>query len=67
MQETVNLPGFALRWFESSPAHEYKNELKLLLGRFLFVRQAVKHLHASRWIRTTGALAFLWSDTLSKN
>jgi hypothetical protein len=27
--------GFGLRWFESSPAHAFKNQLKLLLGLFL--------------------------------
>ena len=36
LHQTVNLTDIVLRWFESSPAHEYKNQLKLLLGRFLY-------------------------------
>lgn len=31
--------GFILRRFKSCPAHEYKNQLNLLVGRFLFVRR----------------------------
>jgi hypothetical protein len=37
-------------------AHEYKNQLKLLLGRFLFVRGEKDTFVSFVWIRTAGAM-----------